>query len=162
MQEQAAAEKSSTPRTLSPEEVAKITRPTAEEEARREIADIQAAVKWCEANAPTCPQGALVARHLMNFVGRSDGQGNVLPMIDPNSPGGHHVDYRHNTFWIGFRFLTMDLEGARAFVKSADWQIWNLYRELEKSKSIRERITTAPGKAMAAMGNMMRNLRGGR
>lgn len=66
----------------------------------------------------------------------------IFPSFE-GAPGGFHIE-GHRTFWIGFEIMKMDYNGAKDFVQTSFFQIWNLYVEMAKQQRTREEIARAP------------------
>jgi hypothetical protein len=53
----------------------------------------------------------------------------VFPEIPEGNSGAYHVDPEAKVFWLGIKVETLDYAGACAFLESAKYQLYCLYRE---------------------------------
>ncbi len=77
----------------------------------------------------------------------------AFPSLE-GAPGGFHVD-RSRYFWVGFEIMKMDYQGAKDFLRSADFQVWNLYVQLAKQQEERKRLAAAPGGIRGLVGKLV-------
>lgn len=68
----------------------------------------------------------------------------VFPALEGGQDGVHYFDQRRATFWIGIKIPGWDFEGAKAFLRSMDLQLYFIYREMLKQLRMRAELAKGP------------------
>lgn len=68
----------------------------------------------------------------------------IFPEVPAGNAGAFHVDRETNIFWVGVKVEELDYAGACAFLESAKYQFYCIYRDAIRAMRAAEALMPQP------------------